>query len=303
MKISVVHVTRFDYSADVVEGVMEVRLGPLSDSTQRWDRFTLTVTPTGSVRQFVDGFGNRTHLVTVGKAHRTLEVVTRSELSTTLENPFATTAKPPRALSPSEQVDFLSPSPMVPALPEFVEIVLSQQWSDAEAMFDRVRALSRWVHETFTYQRNVTTVGTTVAEVMRLRTGVCQDFAHVLIGLCRAAGVPARYVSGYTVADQPEDETGRREQASHAWVEAYTSTHGWRGLDATNDVVVGDGHVKIAIGRDYADVSPTRGSFRGTAAQRLAVTVEAYRVDCLMSKGANCPYCANCTRARNPQRR
>jgi transglutaminase-like putative cysteine protease len=279
MKIRLVHVTRFDYSADVVEGVMEVRLGPLSDATQRWDRFNLTVTPTGAVRQFVDGFGNRTHLVTVGKAHRTLEVMTRSELSTTLENPFAPSAKPPRALSPSEQVDFLSPSPMVPALSEFTEIVESHQWSDDGSAFERVRALSRWVHETFTYQRNVTTVATTVAEVMRLRTGVCQDFAHVLIGLCRAAGVPARYVSGYTVADLPEGETGRREQASHAWVEAYTPTHGWRGLDATNDVVVGDGHVKIAIGRDYADVSPTRGSFRGNAAQRLAVTVEAYRVD------------------------
>ena len=145
--------------------------------------------------------------------------------------------------------------------------------------FERVRALSRLVHETFTYQRNVTTVATKVDEVMRLRTGVCQDFAHVLIGLCRAVGVPARYVSGYTVADLPEEGGETREQASHAWVEAYTPTHGWRGLDATNDVVVGDAHVKIAVGRDYADVSPTRGSFRGNAAQRLGVTVEAYRMD------------------------
>ncbi|HKH91272.1 MAG TPA: transglutaminase family protein [Gemmatimonadaceae bacterium] len=279
MKIRLVHVTRFDYSADVVEGVMEVRLGPLTDATQRWDRFTLGVSPSGSVRQFVDGFGNRTHLVTVGKPHRTLEVVTRSELSTTLENPFAPPGKAPRPLSPSEQIDYLSPSPLVPALREFREMVAAHGWRTEEPTFERVRTLSRLVHESFTYQRNVTTVGTTVAEVMRLRSGVCQDFAHVLIGLCRAAGVPARYVSGYTVADLPEGDGGRREQASHAWVEAYTTTHGWRGLDATNDVVVGDAHVKIAIGRDYADVSPTRGSFRGNAAQRLGVTVEAYRVD------------------------
>lgn len=279
MKIRLVHVTRFDYSADVVEGVMEVRLGPLTDATQRWDRFTLTVSPSGSVRQFVDGFGNRTHLVTVGKPHRILEVVTRSELSTTLENPFAPPAKAPRALSPSEEIDYLSPSPLVPALPVFHDLVTAQGWDGEPPTFDRVRALSRLVHESFTYQRNVTTVGTTVAEVMRLRSGVCQDFAHVLIGLCRAAGVPARYVSGYTVADLPDSETGRREQASHAWVEAFTASHGWRGLDATNDVVVGDAHVKVAIGRDYADVSPTRGSFRGNAAQRLGVTVEAYRLE------------------------
>jgi transglutaminase-like putative cysteine protease len=279
MRIRLVHVTRFDYSADVVEGVMEVRLGPMSDATQRWDRFSLTVTPTGSVRPYTDGFGNRTHLVTVGKVHNSLEVVTRSELSTTLENPFALPTKPPRPLSPAELVDFLSPSPMVPSLPEFAELAAPVRWTDPNATFDGVRALSRLVHQTFAYQRNVTTVATTVDEVMRMRTGVCQDFAHVLIGLCRAVGVPARYVSGYTVADVPDEEGAKREQASHAWVEAYTPTHGWRGLDATNDVVVGEGHVKIAVGRDYADVSPTRGSFRGNAAQRLGVTVEAYRAD------------------------
>src|SRR5206468_1966810 len=152
--------------------------------------------------------------------------------------------KPPRALTPSELVDFLSPSPMVPSLPEFDALVAPHRWTEPADTFDGVRALSRMVHETFNYQRNVTTVATTVAEVMRLRSGVCQDFAHVLIGLCRAAGVPARYVSGYTVADLPDGEAAKREQASHAWVEAFTPTHGWRGFDATNDVVVGDAHVK-----------------------------------------------------------
>jgi transglutaminase-like putative cysteine protease len=258
---------------------MEVRLGPFSDSTQRWDRFHLAVAPTGSVRQYVDGFGNRTHLVTVGKPHRTLEVVTRSELSTTLENPFASPPKPPRPLLPSDEIDFLSPSPLVPALPEFRELLARGGVAGDATSFEGVRALSRLVHDGFTYERNVTTVGTTVGEVMRLRTGVCQDFAHVLIGLCRAAGVPSRYVSGYTVSEPTSDTEPRGEQASHAWVEAYTPTHGWRGFDATNDVVVGDAHVKVAVGRDYADVSPTRGSFRGHAEQQLGVRVEAYRID------------------------
>lgn len=279
MKIRLEHVTRFDYSAEVLEGVMEVRLGPLSDGKQRWDSFALSVTPTGSVRQYTDGFGNRTHLVTVGKPHRALEVITRGELSTTLDNPFALPAAPPRPLSPGDLVDFLSPSPMVPALSEFAELAAPRAWIDPEGTFDGVRALTRLVHERFAYVRNVTTVATTVDEVMRLRSGVCQDFAHVLLGLCRAAGVPARYVSGYTVAELPNGEAARGEQASHAWVEAFTPTHGWRGFDATNDVVVGDGHVKVAVGRDYADVSPTRGSFRGNAAQQLTVSVEVYKVE------------------------
>src|SRR5471032_2348846 len=122
---------------------MEVRLGPFSDSKQRWDRFTLTVTPTGSVRQYTDGFGNRTHLVTVGKVHRSLEVITRSELSTTLLNPFLAPDKPPRALSPGELVDFLSPSLMVPALPEFAELVAECPVGESESVFDRARGLSR----------------------------------------------------------------------------------------------------------------------------------------------------------------
>ncbi len=279
MKIRVKHVTQFEYTADVLEGVMEVRLGPLSDATQRWDTFALSVTPTGSVRPYTDGFGNRTHLVTVVKPHGFLEVETRGELSTTLENPFAVPATPVPPLSPSDLVDWLSPSPMVPALTEFTDLAAPHAPTAELSAFDAVRALTRLVHEQFVYQRNVTTVGTTVDEVMRLRTGVCQDFAHVLLGLCRAVGVPARYVSGYTVADMPDAGTVGREQASHAWVEAFTDTHGWRGFDATNDVVVGDGHVKVAVGRDYADVSPTRGAFRGNAAQQLTVRVEVYKVE------------------------
>src|SRR5207342_1096169 len=102
-----------------------------------------------------------------------------------------------------DQIDFLSPSPLVPALPEFGDMLTEGDFAGSATLFDGVRALSRLVHERFTYERNVTTVGTTVVEVMRLRSGVCQDFAHALIGLCRAAGVPARYVSGYTVSDLP----------------------------------------------------------------------------------------------------
>src|SRR5206468_562717 len=109
---------------------------------------SLAVTPTGSVRAYTDGFGNRMHLVTVGKVHSSLEVVTRSELSTTLENPFARPTKPPRPLSPAELVDFLSPSPMVPALAEFAELAAPVRWTDSNATFDGVRALSRLVHQT-----------------------------------------------------------------------------------------------------------------------------------------------------------
>ena len=144
-----------------------------------------------------------------------------------------------------------------------------------------MRLLSKFVHDEFTYTKNVTTVATTVEDVLRHRTGVCQDFAHLLIGLCRSIGIPARYVSGYTVSTSDGESGGAiaDTEASHAWAEAYTPLHGWRGFDPTNDLVASTAHIKMAIGRDYSDVPPTRGTFRGQADERLTVSVETRQVD------------------------
>jgi transglutaminase-like putative cysteine protease len=95
----------------------------------------------------------------------------------------------------------------------------------------------------------------------------------VLIGLCRAIGIPARYVSGYILAGSDPDAPKRGDAASHAWIEAFTPTHGWRGFDPTNDLMASEHHVKMAVGRDYHDIPPTRGTFRGVAKERLDVAV------------------------------
>ncbi|MEP7065722.1 MAG: transglutaminase family protein [Gemmatimonadota bacterium] len=281
MKVHLEHTTRLDYSTDVVEGVMDVRLGPLSDADQRWDVFNINVSPSGSVRRYTDGFGNRAHLITVAKPHRTLEVVTRCDIVTSLVDPFSPPSQRPRALTPSELADYLSPSTLVQASAELAAIAEAYRPSAPEGTFDSVRQLSKYVHDEFTYQKNVTTVATTADDLLRQRTGVCQDFAHLLIGLCRSIGIPARYVSGYTVSNAgvgngaPIADT----EASHAWAEAYTPVHGWRGFDPTNDLVASTAHIKMAIGRDYADVPPTRGTFRGQADERLTVSVESRQVD------------------------
>ena len=119
----------------------------------------------------------------------------------------------------------------------------------------------------------MTTVETSVREVLTHASGVCQDLAHVLIGLCRAIGIPARYVSGYIMASHDVGAPTRGAAASHAWAEAFTPTHGWRGFDPTNDLMASEHHVKMAVGRDYHDVPPTRGTFRGLAAEELSVAV------------------------------
>jgi len=164
---------------------MDVRLGPLSDADQRWDVFTIAVSPSGSVRRYTDGFGNRAHLITVAKPHRMLEVVTRCDVVTSLTDPFSPPLQRPRPLTPSELSDYLSPSALVPVSPELVAIAEPFRPSSPDEAFETVRLLSKFVHDEFTYTKNVTTVATTVEEVLSHRTGVCQDFAHLLIGLCR----------------------------------------------------------------------------------------------------------------------
>src|SRR5581483_10775151 len=121
-------------------------------------------------------------------------------------------------------------------------------------------------------QAGVTDVTTSVSDVLEGRRGVCQDFAHVLIGLCRALGLPARYVSGYILTGDQSSDPTRGSDASHAWAEVFTQSHGWRGFDATNNLVVNDRYVKIAIGRDYHDIPPTRGTYHGAQPGKLSVS-------------------------------
>jgi transglutaminase-like putative cysteine protease len=127
----------------------------------------------------------------------------------------------------------------------------------------------------------VTDVTTSIEQIVAGRQGVCQDFAHLLLGMCRAIGIPSRYASGYIVE---RDQSGagtpsRGVGASHAWVEAFTPTHGWRGFDPTNNLVANDYYVKIAVGRDYSDVPPTRGTYHGGPDEHLSVAVTARAID------------------------
>jgi transglutaminase-like putative cysteine protease len=140
------------------------------------------------------------------------------------------------------------------------------------------------VHGLLSYRQEVTTVETRVEDVLRVRAGVCQDFAHLLIASARCLGLPARYASGYIVQRlQTQSQSGQSQSqnigpsrgagASHAWAEVFTPTHGWRGFDPTNNLVANAHYVKVATGRDYHDVAPTRGTYRGQAEEHLTVAV------------------------------
>ncbi len=271
MKVRIEHITRFEYDSDVVESVIDVRLGPRSDADQRWGRFEIGIDPAGAVRRYGDGFGNTGFLVTLARAHKHLHLRTVGEIETLLVDPFAVPAQRPDPLGPSARADYLDPSPLVAAVPELAALAAPHRPASAEDSFAAVQRLMHLVNERLEYVPGVTTVETTVVDVLGEPRGVCQDFAHLLVGLCRSVAIPARYVSGYIVAAASGPRRGGG--ASHAWVEAFTPTHGWRGFDPTNDLVASAYHVKLAIGRDYGDVPPHRGTFRGPAREVLSVEV------------------------------
>jgi transglutaminase-like putative cysteine protease len=302
MRVAITHTTRLDYSMPVAQQVTDARLGPLVDAHQRWERYQLQVQPAAAVRYYKDGFGNSAHLITIARPHEFIEFVAGGEVQTLLADPFAPPATPPPPLTPAQEIEYLSPSALVEQSPELEALAAPHRPGGPREVFEAVQRLMALVYDGFIYEQHVTDVATTIGDVLRVRAGVCQDFAHLLIGLCRAVGIPARYVSGYIVTSghtqtarsggQSQSQSQSQSQgpatpgspergagASHAWIEAFTPTHGWRGFDPTNNLVASDHHVKMAIGRDYRDVPPTRGTYRGTADERLSVAVTARRLD------------------------
>jgi transglutaminase-like putative cysteine protease len=172
--------------------------------------------------------------------------------------------------------DFLQESTYIERSPEVWRLALDVTAGQTDA-WQAALALMRFVHGNFAYDSLATSVHTHMTEVLQQRRGVCQDFAHVLLGLCRALRIPARYVSGYLYNGPSDQLLGA--QASHAWCEIYLPDLGWRALDPTNNQQTNEHYVKVAVGRDYADVAPVKGHYKGTASKTLSVEVSVSTVE------------------------
>jgi transglutaminase-like putative cysteine protease len=275
--IDVVHTTSFLYEESIEETVMEAWLEPRNDVDQRRYHFVLEVQPRTAIFSYRDGFANTVHCFSVLPPHQSLIVTARSRVETLLNNPFA----PPERLA--SVPDAVQTWPYLqfggPVLQTVEVLALAEQFRphEPEQVWDTLRALMHYIHETFIYEKEVTTVTSTVEDLLAVGKGVCQDFAHLMIAVCRAMNLPARYVSGYIVS-RPDRDT-RGSAASHAWCEALVPGIGWRGFDPTNDLLATDGHVKVGIGRNYHDVPPTRGTYRGAARKEMRVEVETTIID------------------------
>lgn len=282
MKLQVFHRTRYTYGAAVRESFNEARLQPVTAGGQACGSFLLKVLPSTRLSHYLDFYLNCVHVFEVPELHQELVVESHSTVVTADVPPLAPEATP----APLTQIgdcarqdrcyDFLQSSTFVEISPEVWRLALDAAAGQTDA-WQAAQAVMRLVHREFRYQPESTHSHTHVREVLEKRCGVCQDFAHVMIGLCRALKIPARYVSGYLYNGPAETLKGA--QASHAWVEVYMPGTGWCGLDPTNDRAADGHYVKVAVGRDYADVAPIKGTYRGTGKRRLTVDVLVTRVD------------------------
>jgi transglutaminase-like putative cysteine protease len=282
MKLQILHRTRFKYENSVRESFNEARLQPVSTGNQVCRSFLLRILPTAKLSHYLDFYLNYVHLFEITEAHTELSVEATSVV-TTDDHPVLAAAATPAPLDQIAECarmercyDFLQTSTYVEVDADLWRLALDATEGQTDA-WQAAQAIMRHIFHGFKYQPLSTHVHTHMREVLKARSGVCQDFAHVMLGLCRALKIPARYVSGY-LYNGPADQL-KGAQASHAWVEVYVPGHGWCGLDPTNNRQADGHYVKVAVGRDYADVSPLKGTYRGTAKRQMHVDVLVTRLE------------------------
>lgn len=291
MRYRIRHVTRFAYEQPACESHNEVRLRPRDSVRQRTLGFRLETTPPAAVIDYRDAFGNTVHAVAIHSAHEQLIISADSLIERTeprelpnearFEN-FLLTDK----LRSQEQYDFLHASRYIPFSEQLKKFFWMVRPRMNEPVADYSCRVVAWVCDQFAYEPGSTDVHSDINQVLTTGAGVCQDFAHLTIGVLRLAGVPARYVSGY-LAPRPDRGRPLGAQASHAWLEVLLP-EGWFGFDPTHGSRVSDRHIRLAVGRDYADVPPIRGVYRSAGRkQTMQVSLDITEADPGEQNGAD----------------
>src|SRR5271167_4632171 len=278
MIYSVRHTTTFRYEPAVRESVMEVRLQPRSDGEQRCLSFTLDVDPPANIMQYRDFTGNTVHHFDIAGSHTLVKVSAQSAVevqSVPVPRPADSGdwADLDALIAGNDHWEMLLPSHFAHSSSPLEQLAQELGCERRGNPLEMLTELNAAIYQLFAYVPNSTKVDSPIGEALRTRQGVCQDFAHIMITLVRRLNVPCRYVSGYMFHRDEAEKDRSLEGASHAWVEALVPRLGWVAFDPTNNLVGGDRHIRVAIGRDYADVPPTRGVYKGEAQSTLSVAV------------------------------
>ena len=290
MKYEIIHKTEYSYTHPVNLCYNEARLTPRDFAYQHCRDSQFAVEPKPKeCRERQDFFGNTVYYFTIQQPHTQLTVTVTSrvdvmgrEQQRDFSEPLAWeevhqqlhTDAAPETL---EIRQYVLNSPMIPAMPE-LHAYAEQSFTSGRPLLEAVEDLSTRLYTDFTYDPGFTTIATPLADVIKHRRGVCQDFAHLGIGCLRALGFAVRYVSGYIETDPPPDiEPLSGADASHAWFSVYLPQLGWVDFDPTNNQIPAERHITVAWGRDYADVTPLKGVVFGSGTHRLSVAVDCKR--------------------------
>lgn len=277
-RLRIEHVTGFAYEEHVGASYNEARMLPKSSQNQFVLSSSIDIEPSSGVNHYTDYFG--THVVSfdVLSVHSELSITARSLVEVRAREPvhrqldWQELARD--AADAVDRVEMLTQTSSTRPPPELAELALAAA-AEHDSPLAAARAIAAAVGEAVTYRQGVTGAQSTAAEAWEARTGVCQDIAHITLGALRAAGIPARYVSGY-LHPKPDAEVSEAVAGeSHAWVEWFIGE--WQGFDPTNGIEIGDRHVRVGHGRDYTDVPPLRGVYAGSPRSRMRVSVTITR--------------------------
>jgi transglutaminase-like putative cysteine protease len=278
------HITEFAYDGPVSESYNELRLRPIQDERQSCLSFRIVTTPQANGTSYRDAFGNSVYQFNVLREHTSLQIQAESIVLTHDAPEIPEQSSKLAELDVQKEnlredhFQFIAPSEYVPHLPQLTDFIVAAEEMSGGEVIPFVQKLSDVIHERFRYLPGATHVHSSISDSLSINAGVCQDFAHLLLGAARMRGLPARYVSGYLVPMGAATPQGKQEeviggQASHAWGEVLIPQSGWMAFDPTLGAPVGLRHVRLAYGRDYGDVAPVRGVYKGHAGQHLSVDV------------------------------
>lgn len=283
MKLEIFHLTRYTYQESVTDSVNEIRLTPRTDSRQFCFEHSIMIEPNTELFSYEDFFENKVHSFSISKPHQELVIKAHSIVVTkerTENNESTLPISTEKEMIKSEQfqnrfAEYLTETPYIrisSKIKKFADSI--GDLDSAGSIYKLLRHISEFIYKQFTYDPSATDVHTTVEHTLKLRRGVCQDFAHLMIAISRSKGIPARYISGYHFIGDLQGGHADYDQASHAWVEAYVPGTGWIGFDPTNNGLMNWRYVKVGHGRDYRDIVPVKGVYSGTANQTLSVEVD-----------------------------
>lgn len=270
----IVHITKYQYNWPIKESINEIRLFPHHFDNQEVLQYQLLISQHPEVDISVDYYGNRVGNYNILASHTEMTIESRMlvRVNHSLKIPEidSTSVKDIQALKEKSILllrlgyfDIIEKQAEINAILNVIDI-------ENKSIITIAQQCNSYIFENFTYTKGITNIETTVDEILTLKKGVCQDFAHILLQLLRTAGIPSRYVSGYIC---PNESGLRGEGATHAWVEIYTPNQGWLGLDPTNNIWTMDNHVRLSVGRNFNDCTPIKGTFKGLARQTLSVSV------------------------------